>query len=357
MEGEEDVTTADRYTLHNNASLAAHNTLRVRARARQLAELKDASALPDLLDKLDGPPLVLGQGSNVLFAGDVDGSVLVMATQGVDVEETAGGARVTVAAGESWDGFVRWSLEAGFAGLENLTLIPGTVGAAPVQNIGAYGVEIAEFIDNVAAWDVQAHRAVTLDNAACAFSYRDSLFKREPDRYLVTEVCFLLPRVRPLRLEYAGVRQELARMNIAEPAPERVAEAVRALRMRKLPDPAVIGNAGSFFKNPLVPAAQAAELKRRYPGMAQWRVSNERVKLSAAWLIEACGFKGSREGDAGISDRHALVLVNHGHASGTQLWALAERVIKRVQSRFAVTLEPEPRIIGETARRQAGVLP
>ncbi|HET7586719.1 MAG TPA: UDP-N-acetylmuramate dehydrogenase [Gammaproteobacteria bacterium] len=338
-------SVTDPYTLHNDVSLAVHNTLRVRARARQLAELKDASRLPELLDKLDAPPLVLGQGSNVLFTGDVAGAILVMGTRGVQVEETGDGACVTVAAGESWDGFVRWSLAQGFAGLENLTLIPGTVGAAPIQNIGAYGVEIAEFVERVEVWDVRERRAMILDKAACAFSYRDSLFKREPDRYIVIAVRFLLPRVQPLRLEYAGVRQELARMNVAEPTPRSVAEAVRALRRRKLPDPAVIGNAGSFFKNPLVPAAQAAELKRAYPDMMQWPAPDEQVKLSAGWLIEACGFKGMREGDAGISERHALVLVNYGHASGEQLWALAKSVIHGVQSRFDVTLEPEPRII------------
>lgn len=337
---------AEPYALHGNASLGAYNTLRVQARARQLVVLKDAAALPELLTKLDALPLVLGKGSNVLFAGDVDGSVLVMATRGVQVDEAAGGARVTVAAGEIWDDFVQWSLQQGFSGLENLTLIPGTVGAAPIQNIGAYGVEIAEFIESVDAWDISEHRAVVLDKAACAFSYRDSLFKREPDRYIVTAVHFVLPRVHPLNLDYAGLRQELARMNVAEPTPERVAEAVRTLRMRKLPDPAVIGNAGSFFKNPVVPAAQAAELKRDYPDMTQWPAADEQVKLSAGWLIETCGFKGMREGDAGISDRHALVLVNHGRASGGQLRALAESVISGVQSRFNVRLEPEPRIIG-----------
>lgn len=333
------------YTLEADASLAARNTLRVAAKARQVAELHDASALPALLDKLENPPLVLGEGSNVLFTGDYAGSVLVMATHGVQVDDTDAGTRIAVAAGERWDDFVRWLLGQGYVGLENLILIPGTVGAAPIQNIGAYGVEVAEFIESVEAWDTRERRVVTLDNAACDFAYRNSLFKREPDRYIVTAVRFLLPREHALKLDYAGLQQELSRMGIPRPTPYLVAEAVRTLRTRKLPDPAVIGNAGSFFKNPVVPAAQAAELRREHPDMMQWAVSDSDVKLSAAWLIETCGFKGLREGDAGISNRHALVLVNHGHADGDQLWALAQRVIDGVQSRFNVHLEPEPKII------------
>ncbi|HET7662674.1 MAG TPA: UDP-N-acetylmuramate dehydrogenase [Rhodanobacteraceae bacterium] len=340
------VATPAPYTLESNASLAKRNTLRVAAKARQLAELHDASALPDVLGRLDAAPLVLGEGSNVLFTGDYDGSVLVMATRGVEVDESDAGTRIAVAAGERWDDFVRWSLGQGFAGLENLILIPGTVGAAPIQNIGAYGVEVAEFTESVEAWDTREQRVVTLDSAACDFAYRNSLFKRERDRYIITAVRFLLPREHALKLGYAGLRQQLARMGIPRPTPYLVAEAVRTLRERKLPDPAVIGNAGSFFKNPIVPAAQAADLQREHPDMMQWPVLDEQVKLSAAWLIEACGFKGLREGDAGISNRHALVLVNHGQATGEELWAMARRVIAGVQSRFGVTLEPEPRVIG-----------
>ncbi|HET8553425.1 MAG TPA: UDP-N-acetylmuramate dehydrogenase [Rhodanobacteraceae bacterium] len=334
------------YTLSENASLAGRNTLRVATHARQLAELHDAGALPELLDKLDTAPLVLGEGSNVLFTDNYDGSVLVMATRGVEVDESDAGTRIAVAAGERWDDFVRWSLGQGYAGLENLILIPGTVGAAPIQNIGAYGVEVAEFIESVETWDTREQRVVTLDKAACEFAYRSSLFKREPDRYIITAVRLMLPRKHALKLDYAGIRQQLVRMGAPHPTPYLVAEAVRTLRERKLPDPAVIGNAGSFFKNPILPAAQADSLQREHPDMMQWPVPGEQAKLSAAWLIEASGFKGLREGDAGISNRHALVLVNHGQATGEELWALARRVIEGVQSRFGVTLEPEPRIIG-----------
>ncbi|MGA0588297.1 UDP-N-acetylmuramate dehydrogenase [Dyella sp. KRB-257] len=337
------------YALIKNAPLAHRNTLRVAAKAHLLAEIRDASKLPELLAfpaVKSGPVLVLGEGSNVLFAGDYPGTVLAMATQGVQVESEGDTARVAVAAGERWDDFVRWTLGQGLAGLENLILIPGTVGAAPIQNIGAYGTEVAEFIESVEAWDTGEQRVVTLDHADCKFGYRDSRFKREPGRYIVTAVRFVLPRNHELHLDYAGIREELERMGVARPAPFHVAEAVVHLRTRKLPDPAVIGNAGSFFKNPIVEAATGEALRRAHPELVAWPAINGRWKLSAAWLIEAAGLKGHREGDAGISHRHALVLVNHGHATGPELWALAQQVIARVRDMFGVTLEPEPVVVG-----------
>lgn len=337
------------YTLIENASLATRNTLRVDARASLLAEIRDATKLPELLEFpaiRSGRLLVLGEGSNVLFTGDFDGTVLAMATRGVHVESDGDRARIAVAAGERWDDFVRWTLGQGYAGLENLIMIPGTVGAAPIQNIGAYGCEVAEFVESVEAWDMRERCVVTLDRTSCAFAYRDSLFKRQPDRYIVTAVRFVLPRHRAVRTEYAGIGEQLARMGVENPAPFHVAEAVVHLRTRKLPDPAIIGNAGSFFKNPLVGAAQADALKHEHPALAAWPQADGRSKLSAAWLIEAAGFKGIREGDAGISNRHALVLVNHGKASGPQLWALAQQVMLGVQQKFGVQLEPEPVLVG-----------
>lgn len=337
------------YTLIENASLLTRNTLRVDARAKLLAEIRDASKLPELLDFpaiRAGRLLVLGEGSNMLLTGNVDDTVLAMETRGVHVEQEGDLTRIAVAAGERWDDFVRWTLGQGFAGLENLILIPGTVGAAPIQNIGAYGTEVAEFIESVEAWDRIERRVLTLDRAACAFGYRDSLFKHEPDRFIVTAVRFALPRQHALRLDYAGIREELERMGVSNPAPFHVAEAVVHLRMRKLPDPAVIGNAGSFFKNPIIDAAQGEALKRDYPELVAWPSKDAHWKLSAAWLIETAGFKGMREGDAGISNRHALVLVNHGKATGPELWAFAQRVIEGVQARFGVRLEPEPVVIG-----------
>ena len=338
------------YTLIENASLATRNTLRVDARASLLAEVRDASKLTELLDfpaVRGGRLLVLGEGSNLLFTGDFQGTVLAMATSGVQVEQDGEVARIAVAAGERWDDFVRWTLGQGFAGLENLILIPGTVGAAPIQNIGAYGTEVAEFIESVEAWDTHERRVAILDRAACAFAYRDSVFKHQPGRYIVTAVRFALPRSRELRMDYAGIREELARMGVDKPAPFHVAEAVVHLRTRKLPDPAVIGNAGSFFKNPVVAAARAAALRAAHADIVAWpgRDDDGDVKLSAAWLIEACNFKGLREGDAGVSSQHALVLVNHGDATGAELLALAQRIVAGVERRFGVRLEPEPVIV------------
>ncbi|GAP67372.1 UDP-N-acetylmuramate dehydrogenase [Mizugakiibacter sediminis] len=337
------------YALTEDAPLAGRNTLRVAARAALLAEVRDDAALPGLFAQpalRDGQVFVLGEGSNVLFTRDYPGTVVHLATRGVEVlQERDGVARVRVAAGERWDDFVRWSLGQGFAGLENLILIPGTVGAAPIQNIGAYGVEVGEFVHAVEAFDRRTGATERLDRAACAFAYRDSVFKREPQRWVVIAVEFDLPHAHAPRLDYAGVREELAAMGVDKPAPYHVAEAVVRLRTRKLPDPAVIANAGSFFKNPRVPAAQAAALQREHPALPVWPGSDGMAKLSAAWLIEASGFKGLREGDAGISNRHALVLVNHGRASGAELWALAGRVREGVRARFGVILEPEPVIV------------
>jgi UDP-N-acetylmuramate dehydrogenase len=336
------------FRLSGEASLQGRNTLRVGARAKWLAEVHDAFALPTLLDfpaVRAGKLMVLGEGSNVLFTGDYDGTVIAMATQGVETFEQADRVVLRVAAGERWDDFVRWALGHGYVGLENLILIPGTVGAAPIQNIGAYGVEVAEFVDSVEAYDTHRREFVVLDRTACAFSYRNSTFKHQPGRWIVTAVNFALPRERALRLDYAGIGEELAAMGVAKAAAFHVAEAVVRLRTRKLPDPAVIGNAGSFFKNPIVSATQADALRLVHAELPIWPHTGGTAKLSAAWLIESAGFKGQRDGDAGMSHRHALVLVNHGKADGAALWSFAQRVVEGVQARFGIRLEPEPQVV------------
>jgi UDP-N-acetylmuramate dehydrogenase len=336
-------------TLFENAALAPLNTLRVAATARWLATLHDPAALPELLDSpaAQGPVLVLGEGSNVLFAADFPGLVLHPAFAGVQLLDDDGvTVRVRAEAGVGWDTFVDWTLARGLGGLENLALIPGLVGAAPIQNIGAYGVEVAESIDCVEVWEQQARRTRRLARADCAFGYRDSIFRRNPGRWIVTAVEFRLSRTAPLRLDYSGVLEELAAMDVTVATAQRVAEAVRRLRRRKLPDPAVIGNAGSFFKNPVVDASLAVRLRGTHPDAPVFPAGPALAKLSAAWLIERCGWRGCRSGDAGIAAQHALVLVNHGHASGAELLALARRVAESVRERFGVQLEPEPRIVG-----------
>lgn len=331
--------------------LKARNSFGVAASAALLADLDDASALPDLFMQpgfAGTAPLVLGGGSNLLFAGDPGRPVLALSGQKVSLLHSDGACAILRAdAGVNWHDFVMRSLAQGYAGLENLALIPGTVGAAPIQNIGAYGVEVCSFIHAVEAFEPATATLHRLQPAACGFAYRDSLFKRQPDRYVVTAVEFALPRSPALQLDYAGIGEELLAMGIRSPTPQQVAEAVIAIRRRKLPDPAVLGNAGSFFKNPIVPGAQAEALLAENPALPVFRGADEATrKLSAAWLIDACGWKGHRDGDAGVAASHALVLVNHGTATGPQLLALARRIAASVQARFGVALEPEPRIVG-----------
>jgi UDP-N-acetylmuramate dehydrogenase len=301
----------------------------------------------------DGPVLVLGGGSNLLFAGDPAATVLALGGQDIRlIEDDGRRAIVRADAGVEWHALVLWTLGHGLAGLENLALIPGTVGAAPIQNIGAYGVEVREHVHVVEAFDRVRGEVVRLTRGDCAFAYRDSIFKRAPDRYVVIAVEFELSRGLQFRLDYAGLADELLAMGIDAAAldgvrPSQVAEAVCRIRRRKLPDPAVLGNAGSFFKNPIVPAARAEALKAAHAALPVFRGNDDASrKLSAAWLIDACGWKGFREGDAGVAASHALVLVNHGQASGAQLLDLARRIAASVHERFGVALEPEPRIIG-----------
>jgi UDP-N-acetylmuramate dehydrogenase len=337
------------WTISRDVLLDRHTTFRVPARAALLADVWDSAALPELFampQAQDLPVLVLGGGSNVLFTRDFEGLIIHLSTSGIDIlASDSQYALVRVAAGEEWDGFVRWSLEQGLSGLENLILIPGAVGAAPIQNIGAYGVEIGEFVATVEAWDRFKQDLVRLDNQTCAFAYRDSVFKRKRERYVVTAVEFRLRKQPGLRLDYAGVRHELASMRIGSPTPMQVGQAVERLRRRKLPDPSLIGNAGSFFKNPLTSIEHARALKKDHPELPVYPYDEDRCKISAGWLIEACGFKGIREGDAGVSDMHSLVLVNYGAATGAQLWALAVRIQGAVAARFAVHLDPEPLVI------------
>lgn len=334
-----------------NASLRERNTFGVEAHAPWLVEVADTRALPEAfaLPQLHGaPPLLLGGGSNLLFAGDPAGAVLSLRANATRMLEDDGSrALIRAEAGGTWHDLVMWSLAHGLCGLENLALIPGTVGAAPIQNIGAYGTEVGEFVRRVEAWDRVAGRFVVLDADACGFAYRDSVFKHEPDRHFVVAVEFALHRQGTPRIGYAGLPEELAAMGIDAPTPRDVAEAVMRVRRRKLPDPAVLGNAGSFFKNPIIPVAQADALLATHPGMPSFRSDSESTrKLSAAWLIDRCGWKGFRDGDAGVSAAHALVLVNHGRATGAQLLALARRIAASVQDRFGVAMEPEPKLVG-----------
>jgi UDP-N-acetylmuramate dehydrogenase len=344
-----DMTAA--WTEVRDAPLRARNTFGVDATAPVLVEVADATALPDVFARHAGAaPMLLGGGSNLLFAGDPPGAVVALATHAIAIVDDDGERAIVRAdAGVGWHALVLWTLARGLCGLENLALIPGTVGAAPIQNIGAYGVEVRECIHAVEAFDRGAAAMTRLGNADCDFAYRDSRFKRDPGRFVVAAVEFALPRTPSTRLDYAGIGEELAAMGIAAPTPAQVAEAVVRIRRRKLPDPAVLGNAGSFFKNPIVPVAQADALQAQHPSLPLFRGADDGSrKLSAAWLIDQCGWKGHREGDAGVAASHALVLVNHGHATGAQLLDLARRIAASVRERFGIAIEPEPRIVGAT---------
>ncbi len=335
-----------------NADLRGFNTFGVAVRAPWLVEAADATRLADAfaIEPLAGrAPLVLGGGSNMLFVDAPAEPVLRLTGSDVRIEADDGDAvRLYADAGVEWHALVMRTLDMGLSGLENLALIPGTVGASPIQNIGAYGVEVGERIEAVHAFEPATGRHVRLPREECAFAYRDSIFKHQAGRYVVTGVEFRLGRGGSPQLGYAGIADELAARGIASPTARDVADAVIAIRRRKLPDPAVIGNAGSFFKNPIVPVAVADALAALHPRLPVFAAGDGLRKLSAAWLIESVGLRGYRDGDAGVSDAHALVLVNHGVATGADLLRVARYVAERVAERHGVALEPEPRVIGAT---------
>lgn len=337
--------------LQNNAPLKALNTFGMDAQTRYYCELTDLADLPALLASpayRQGPVLWLGGGSNLLFTQDYAGLVVRVALRGTRLIKADGDqVIVEAAAGENWHEWVQTTLNQGWYGLENLSLIPGTVGACPVQNIGAYGVEVKDHIEEVVCADLsQGGKLVTLKNAECAFAYRDSLFKHQGAHYLVTAVRFKLSLTPKLKTSYGDIQRELKQMpSWPTPSPLDVSRAIVAIRSAKLPDPKDLGNAGSFFKNPLLPDAKADALVAQYPGLPRYPVGNGKSKLAAGWMIEQSGLKGYREGDAGVHAHQALVLVNYGHASGAQIHALAEKIQATVQQRYGVMLEAEPIIL------------
>lgn len=330
-------------------SLRAYNTFGVDVAARYWAEASDDAQVRQALDaarERQVPLLVLGGGSNLLLTANVEALVLRMASRGIRVVADDGQrVEIEAEAGEPWHGFVLWTLQQGFAGLENLSLIPGTVGASPVQNIGAYGVELKDCFLGLTALDRQSGEIREFDLQDCAFAYRDSRFKRESGRWIILRVRFALERNASLHLDYGPVRQRLAEQGIEAPSASDVSRAICAIRSEKLPDPAVLGNAGSFFKNPLVPAELAQRLQQQHVDLVAYPQADGQVKLAAGWLIEKAGWKGFRDGDAGVHRLQALVLVNYGHATGLQLLGLAQRIQADIAERFGVSLEIEPNVL------------
>lgn len=328
--------------------LRPFNTFGVEVQAKAFAEAHDDDDVRAALAYATEnglPLLVIGGGSNLLLTADVQALVLRMASRGIRIIKDDGKSVVVEAeAGESWHAFVLSTLEQGLSGLENLSLIPGTVGAAPMQNIGAYGVEIQDVFHSLTALDRQTGELREFTVGDCAFGYRDSLFKQHPGRWLILRVRFALGRAGQLHLEYGPVRQRLEVLGISEPTPKDVSAAICAIRSEKLPDPAVLGNAGSFFKNPVVAASLAEGLKQEYPGLIGYPQADGQVKLAAGWLIEHAGWKGFRDGDAGVHRLQSLVLVNYGSATGLQLLDLARRIQADIAKRYSVKLEMEPNV-------------
>lgn len=326
------------------------NTLRLRSRAAALSLIHNTADLGRALAEARArnlPVLPLGEGSNVVFAGNQHVHVLLMRLRGC--RWLNGEGLLRVAAGEPWHGLVAWLAACGWRGLENLALIPGTVGAAPVQNIGAYGRELAPFVHAVHAIRLEDGEYLRLSRQDCAFGYRDSIFKHAlRDRVVITAVDLQLSRDLPLELGYPGLRERLAEPD-RPPTPWEVFTAVVALRRARLPDPALEPNAGSFFKNPVVPAELAQRLRRNHPDMPVFEAGANQCKLAAGWLIEAAGWKGVERDGVAVHERHALVLVNRGADSGERLLALAADIRASVEARFGVRLEIEPRCYGVAA--------
>ena len=334
--------------LQSAVSLKPFNTFGVDVQAQLFAEAHNDDDVRAALAYCAAntlPLMVIGGGSNLLLTGDVKALVLRMASRGIRiVREDCLEAIVEAEAGEPWHPFVQSCLELGLCGLENLSLIPGTVGAAPMQNIGAYGVEIKDVFHSLTALDRQTGELREFSLEECAFGYRDSLFKHDTGRWLILRVRFVLSRVARLHLDYGPVRQRLDALGIAHPTPRDVSRAICAIRSEKLPDPAELGNAGSFFKNPLISAELAARIKVSYPGLVGYPQADGQVKLAAGWLIEQAGWKGYREGDAGVHRLQSLVLVNYGRATGAQLLTLARRIQADIVERFDEALEMEPNL-------------
>jgi UDP-N-acetylmuramate dehydrogenase len=334
-----DLDIQHNFSLKNLNSFGIDVSARAYLRIASTAQLQQALLDPALAAL---PRLLLGGGSNILLTQDFDGLVLHMASRGIEIVAGDPGVNhVRAAAGEHWHSFVLWTLAQGLGGLENLALIPGTVGAAPIQNIGAYGVEIKDYLHSVTVFDSDRGCVIVMDKAACRLGYRDSIFKHADGRALVVlDVTFALPKNWQPQLRYAELAQTL--QHIAAPTAHDIAEAVIAIRRRKLPDPAVIGNAGSFFKNPLVSREQCALLLEKFPALVHHAQGDGSEKLAAGWLIDQCGWKGRSLGLAGVYAMQALVLVNNGGASGADIARLARAIQADVLARYGVSLEPEP---------------
>jgi UDP-N-acetylmuramate dehydrogenase len=336
--------------IYEHVDLRPFTTFGVKAEARYMGRFASLNELKEMVSARPAAGkelLVLGGGSNVLLTRNFPGLVLrneIKGIEGVPYDEDR--VLVTVGAGENWHGFVRWCIGKGYGGLENLSLIPGSVGAGPMQNIGAYGVEIRETFHELEAFHIASGEIHTFSNSDCEFGYRESAFKgRLKGQYIILGVRFLLSKKHRLKLEYGAISAELEKMHVVEPGLDDVSQAVMRIRRSKLPDPAYLGNAGSFFKNPTLSIAQAEEITKFYPDVVKYPLDAGMVKIPAGWLIEKAGWKGMRKGQCGVHVNQALVLVNYGGASGAEIAELSEAIKSDVRLKFGVALESEVNIL------------
>jgi UDP-N-acetylmuramate dehydrogenase len=339
-------------TIESHVSLKPHNTFGIDVTARYWVEINhedDIQTLLQLTDFVDTPKLILGGGSNVLLCHDFNGLVVKMNIQGINVTgEDDAHVYLKAGAGVTWHELVVFCVQRGYAGLENLSLIPGTVGAAPMQNIGAYGVELEQVFESLTAFHVLTGQKRTFNHTDCVFGYRESIFKKElKGEYIITGVTFQLDKHPTFHTRYGAIQETLTEMGVSEDrlTIKAISDAVIQIRRSKLPDPSQIGNAGSFFKNPEIPKEQFDSLKLRYPALPGYPIGDTLVKVPAGWLIEQAGWKGYRSGDVGVHAKQALVLVNYGNATGNEILALAKQVQKSVLDLFGIKISPEVNVV------------
>ncbi len=335
--------------IQQNISLKSYNTFGIDVMARSFASFCSVDELEELYSSLQSPAssLVLGGGSNILLTKDFDGLVLKNDLKGIEVvAEDAAYYFVKAAAGENWHHFVMFCVDNNYAGLENLSLIPGNVGASPMQNIGAYGVEVKDVFHELTAYHIKEKRTQTFTLDDCEFGYRESVFKRKyKNQFVILDVTYKLNKQPVFNTSYGAIEQELQQMGVNELSIQAISQAVINIRSSKLPDPKVIGNAGSFFKNPTVEYSVYNSLKGKYPAIPGYPSKEGYIKIAAGWLIEQCGWKGYRKEDAGCHAKQALVLVNYGNAKGKDVWNLSEEIIASVNDKFGIVLEREVNII------------
>jgi len=334
-------------TILNNISLKEYNTFGVECYAKRFVSIESFYQLQQLL-KNEHDVFLISGGSNMLLTKNIDKLVVLINIKGISIDqENENAVHLTVNAGENWHEFVLWCISQDFGGLENLSLIPGNVGTCPIQNIGAYGVEVKDTITKVEALEIETGKLITFSNADCNFGYRNSIFKNEAKgTYVLTAVSFRLTKnTHQLNTSYGAIETALEEQNISNPTIKNISDAVIAIRKSKLPDPKEIGNSGSFFKNPVISTKQFLELQKEFPTIPSYKITKAETKVPAGWLVEQSDFKGKRFGDAGVHKKQALVLVNYGDASGKEILELAEKIQETVFKNFQISLEIEVNII------------